>query len=66
MVLHSILSTRVVLHTATVLKQEIVDSRATVARNRRRSSMRFAEVTIELVPEDVGPHETRRQQTNMA
>jgi len=66
MVLHSILSTRVVLHTATVLKQEIVDSRATVARNRRSSSMRFAEVTIELVSEDVGPYETRRQQTNMA
>jgi len=60
MVLHSILSTRVVLHTATVLRQEIVDSRATVARNRRLSGIRFAEITIELVPEDVGDQETRR------
>ena len=57
MVLHSILSTRVVLHTATVLRQDIVDSRATVARNRRLSEMRFAEITIELVPEDVGDQE---------
>jgi len=29
-VLHSVLSTRVVLHTATVLRQDIIDSRATV------------------------------------
>jgi hypothetical protein len=52
-VLHSILSTRVVLHTATVLKQEIVDSRATgiLAQNQRSTGMRFAEVTIERVPE---------------
>jgi len=55
MVLHSILSTRVVLHTATVLRQEIVDS-----RNQRLSGMRFAEITTELVPEDVGDQETWR------
>jgi len=58
MVLHSILSTRVVLHTATVLRQEIVDSRATVARNRRLSGIRFAVITTEPVPEDVGDQET--------
>ena len=51
--LHSILSTRVVLHTATVLRQDIVDSRAISAPNRWSNSMRFAEVTMELVPQDV-------------
>jgi len=60
MVLHSILSTRVVLHTATVLRQEIIDSRATVARNRRLSGIRFAKTTTEIVTEDVGDQETRR------
>jgi hypothetical protein len=59
MVLHSILSTRVVLHTATVLRQEIIDSRGTVARNRQLSVMRFAEIATEPVPEDVGDEETR-------
>jgi hypothetical protein len=60
MVLHSILSTRVVLHTATVLRQEIIDSRATVAQNRRLSVVRFAEVTTELGPEDIEDQETPR------
>lgn len=60
-VLHSILSTRVVLHTATVLRKDIVESEATVAQNRGSNSMRFAEVTIELVPEDAEDQETRRQ-----
>ena len=58
--LHSILSTRVVLHTATVLRQDIVDSRATFVWNRWPSSIRFAEATMELVPEDVELQETQR------
>jgi len=60
-VLHSMLSTRVVLHTATVLRKDIVESEATVAQNRGSNSMRFAEGTIEHVPEDVEDQETRRQ-----
>jgi len=59
-VFHSILSTRVVLHTATVLRKDIVDSRATVPQNRGTNSMRLAEVTIELVPEYVEDQETLR------
>jgi len=59
-VLHSILSTRVVLHTATVLRQDIVDSRATFVRNWWSSSIRFAEATMEVVPEDVELQETQR------
>jgi len=56
------LSTRVVLHTATVLRKDIVELEATVAQNRGSNSMRFAEVTIiERVPEDVEDQETRRQ-----
>jgi len=51
-VLHSILSTRVVLHTAVVLRRDIVDSQTTGVQNRWSGSMRFAEVphTVELVP----------------
>jgi len=50
-VLHSILSTRVVLHTAVVLRRDIVDSQTTGVQNRWSGSMRFAEVpsTVELV-----------------
>lgn len=56
------LSTRVVLHTATVLRKDIVESEATVAQDRGSNSMRFAEVTmIERVPEDVEDQEARRQ-----
>ncbi|KAH9986201.1 hypothetical protein BJV74DRAFT_542418 [Russula compacta] len=51
MAFHSILSTRVVIHTATVLRQDIVDSRATVARHQRSTRIRFAENIIELEPE---------------
>ena len=58
--LHGILSTRIVLHTARVFRQEVVDSRAPVAPNRQPSSMRFAAVTIGLVPEDVEVYETQR------
>jgi hypothetical protein len=58
-VLQSVLSTRIVLHTASVLRQEIVDSRATFGQNRRSTSMRFAEATIELVPEDAEIQEIR-------
>ena len=58
-VLHSVLSTRVVLQTASVLRQEIVDSRATVGRSRWSTRMRFAEATIDLVPEDAEIQETR-------
>ena len=47
------LSTRVTLHTAMVLRQDLIDSRATVAQNQCSNSIRFAEVTTELVPEDV-------------
>jgi len=47
--LHSILSTRIVLHTTTVLKQDISDSRATVAQDRSSNRMEFARDTIELV-----------------
>jgi len=63
--LQSILSTRVVLHTATVLRQEIVDSRATLAPNRASSTLRFAEVaslatgSSGTVPGDVELQETR-------
>ena len=57
--LHSILSTRIVLHTATVLRQDIVDSRATFGQNRQPGSIRFAEDTMELVPEDVELQETQ-------
>lgn len=60
MVLHSILSTRIVLHTATVLRQDIVDSRATVAQHQRLTRIGFAENIVELVPEDVELQETRR------
>jgi len=47
--LHSILSTRIVLHTTTVLRQDISDSRATVAQDRASNRMEFARDTIELV-----------------
>lgn len=60
MVLHSILSTRIVIHTATVLRQDIVDSRATVAQHQRSTRMMFAENIIELVPEGEEFQETRR------
>ena len=59
-VLHSVLSTRIVLHTAKVLRQDVVGSHATVAQNRWSQSMRFAEVTIDIVPEGVELLETRR------
>jgi len=59
-VLHSVLSTRVTLHTATVLRQDLIDSRATVAQNQCSNSIRFAEVTTELVPEDVEVEEAQR------
>jgi hypothetical protein len=52
-VLHSVLSTRILLHTAMVLRQDVVGSHATVAQNRRPHRMRFAEVTIDTVPEEV-------------
>lgn len=57
-VLQSVLSTRVVLHTASVLRQEIVDSRATFGQNRCSTRMRFAEATIELVAGDAEIEET--------
>jgi hypothetical protein len=40
--LQSVLSTRIVFHTAKVAKQGIVDSRGTLAPNRPSSSLRFA------------------------
>jgi len=57
-----VLSTRVTLHTATVLRQDLIDSRATVpvAQNQCSNSIRFAEVTTELVPEDVEVEEAQR------
>jgi len=61
-VLQSVLSTRIVLHTAAVLRQEIFDSQPTFGQNRRTttSGMRFAEVTSELLPEDAELEETGR------
>ena len=58
--MHSIISTRVVLHTARVLRQDIADSRATVAQNQWPSSMRFAEVVLDAISEDVELQEIRR------
>jgi len=58
--LHSVLSTRVMLHTATVLRQDLIDSQATVTQNQCSNSIRFAEVTMELVSEDVELEETQR------
>ncbi|KAI0297958.1 hypothetical protein BC826DRAFT_967534 [Russula brevipes] len=49
-VFHSILSTRIVLHTTTVLRQGIADSRAAVAQDRLSTRMEFArDTTIEIV-----------------
>ncbi|KAI0297956.1 hypothetical protein BC826DRAFT_137394 [Russula brevipes] len=48
-VFHSILSTRIVLHTAEVLRQDIVDSRAAVAQDRLSTRVEFARATIEIV-----------------
>jgi len=49
-VFHSILSTRIVLHTTTVLRQDIADSRAAVAQDRLSTRMEFArDTTIEIV-----------------
>ncbi len=58
--LHSVLSTRVMLHTATVLRQDLIDSQATVTQNQCSNGIRFAEVTMELVSEDVELEETQR------
>jgi len=52
-VLHSVLSTRILLHTAKVLRQDVIGSHATVAQNRWSKSMRFAEVTVDPAPEEV-------------
>jgi hypothetical protein len=57
-VLHSVLSTRIVLHTAKVLRQDVVGSHATVTQNRWLNSMRFAEVTVDPAPEEVELQET--------
>jgi len=48
-VFHSILSTRIVLHTAKVLRQDIVDSRAAVAQDQLSTRVEFARDTIEIV-----------------
>jgi hypothetical protein len=40
--LQSVLSTRIVFHTAKVARQDIVDSRGTSARNQPPSSLKFA------------------------
>ena len=57
-VLHSVLSTRIVLHTAKVLRQDVVGSHATVTQNRWLNSIRFAEVTADPAPEEVELQET--------
>ena len=50
--LHSILSTRIVLHTTTVLRQDITESRAAVAQDRSSDRMEVArDTTIEIVAE---------------
>ncbi|KAI0297960.1 hypothetical protein BC826DRAFT_999814, partial [Russula brevipes] len=47
---HSILSTRIVLHTTKVLRQDIGDSRAAVPQDRLSTRMEFArDTTIEIV-----------------
>ena len=57
-VLHSVLSTRIVLHTAKVLRQDVVGSHTTVTQDRWFNSMRFAEVTVDPAPEEVELQET--------
>ncbi|KAI0270704.1 hypothetical protein BC834DRAFT_967434 [Gloeopeniophorella convolvens] len=58
MVLHSILSTRIVLHIAHTTQQDLVDSRCTLAQYRISTAMEFAnvsEVTAEAVVLDDEP-----------
>ncbi|KAI0298981.1 hypothetical protein B0F90DRAFT_1631877, partial [Multifurca ochricompacta] len=44
-VLHSVLSTRIVLHIAATSKQDLVDSRSTLAQHRFSTRMEFADVS---------------------
>ena len=59
-VLHSVLSTQVMLHTATMLRQDLIDSWATVAQTQYSNNIWFAEVMTELVPEGVEVEEAQR------
>jgi len=65
--IHSILSTRVVLHTTSVLRQDVVDSEATLSQDQRSNTMRFAEVTIDIgaVPGDVELEEGGDSEVNI-